>query len=93
MKKKKTDVFNLGEDSVISHKTFIDIEERLKKQELFSTHHLQLFTETLSALSRDREEFRKFSARVNKLYKIGLVFSIFTLISILILLYFCLLGI
>lgn len=91
--KKKKDIFNLSEDSFTSDKTFKEVEERIKKQEVFSAHHLELFTETLSALARDREQFKTLSSRVDKLYKFILIFSGFVFISILILLYLYLVGI
>ena len=90
----KKDIFNLSNGSLsVDDSVLKETEDRLKKQEVFSAHHLQLFLETLSALARDREQFRKLSVRVDKLYKFALVFSSIIFIFVLILLYLYLVGI
>lgn len=93
-KKKKKDIFQFNpEDAVdfdLINSRLEKNENLLKKQEVVSNSHLQLFEETLSSLSNDYEQIQKLKKEIRFLYWSVYCVGFVTLSILIFLLYFIL---
>jgi hypothetical protein len=79
MSKKKKNLFDSPEIKIDGMEKFIlDMNEKIDENNIIIKNHLNLFTETLGCLAKDKEQINNLSKKINLLYKYSIAFFLFT---------------